>query len=493
MKDKRELIKNDGQVFTPDYLVKNILNFAGYSGEGILEKHIIDNSCGDGAFLTEILSRYCQVAKTSGYSDSQIKDHLEIYIHGIEIENNAYANLIPNLNEVAANYGITGVSWDMIHTDALLVTRYNGMMDYVVGNPPYVRVHNLNDSYQSVKAFSFTENGMTDLYLVFYELGLRMLNDSGKLCYITPSSWLSSLAGTNFRKYIRRNRNLVGLIDLGHYQPFKATAYTLIALFQKGIKTNTIAYYDYDGDKQARTFISNLSYEQLDIFGNFYLSSPDILEELKLIRSDNHPKYVSVKNGFATLADKVFIGDVPDTSITIPIIKASTGKWYKGLFPYYEDGTPIPELELFSDPLIKEYFNKNKENLQKGRKHFKEWMYYGRTQALKDVCKNKYAINTIIKDKNSIKFNPAPSGAGVYSGLYILTDVSEAILKDILVSDDFVKYISSLKNYKSGGYFSFNSKELEQYINYKLHQYADISYFLPSNQSGISEGALKLF
>lgn len=52
--------KTMGQIFTPQYLVSDILDEAGYTiTNNILEKHVIDNSCGDGAFLEEILRRYC--------------------------------------------------------------------------------------------------------------------------------------------------------------------------------------------------------------------------------------------------------------------------------------------------------------------------------------------------------------------------------------------------------------------------------------------------
>jgi adenine-specific DNA-methyltransferase len=43
--------KVKGRVYTPDYIVCNILDLCGYDGVDILEKHIIDNSCGDGAFF----------------------------------------------------------------------------------------------------------------------------------------------------------------------------------------------------------------------------------------------------------------------------------------------------------------------------------------------------------------------------------------------------------------------------------------------------------
>ena len=51
--------KENGRVYTPTYMVDNILNLSGYYGEQILNKHAIDNSCGDGAFLCRIINRYC--------------------------------------------------------------------------------------------------------------------------------------------------------------------------------------------------------------------------------------------------------------------------------------------------------------------------------------------------------------------------------------------------------------------------------------------------
>ena len=48
------------QVFTPSWMVNLMLDKLQYSGNGILQKHIIDNSCGKGAFLTEIVDRYCK-------------------------------------------------------------------------------------------------------------------------------------------------------------------------------------------------------------------------------------------------------------------------------------------------------------------------------------------------------------------------------------------------------------------------------------------------
>ena len=465
---KQSLVKNEGQVYTPDYLVKNILDFAGYKNDSILKKHVIDNSCGEGAFLIEVVSRYCTQSLANCIDKREIKSDLEEYVHGIEIEDTAFTNLKYKLDDAASQFGIKEVNWDIIHANALSVDKFNNKMDFVVGNPPYVRVHNLHDNYDMVKSFSFANGGMTDLFLVFYELGIRMLNDEGRLCYIAPSSWLSSLAGAQMRSYIMQKRNLKAVIDLGHYQPFNATSYTLIALFENGERHDSFSYYVYNGEKKKEKYVCKLKYEDSNILGNFYLAKPSKLSELREIKSTESNEYATVKNGFATLADKIFIGDVPDVKITIPVIKASTGKWSKCLFPYNSDGSPIRKDLLFKDKIVKNYFYKNRKDLQKGKSDNPDWMYYGRTQAIKDVFVDKYAINNIIRDKESIKINHVPAGSGVYSGLYILTKISEQELREILISDDFIDYIASLKNYKSGGYYTFNSRDLEQYLNYKI-------------------------
>ena len=66
--EKKEKIrsKNIGQVLTPQYLVEEMLDYAGYKNTAIIEKHIIDNSCGDGAFLQVAVKRYCEEALRAG-------------------------------------------------------------------------------------------------------------------------------------------------------------------------------------------------------------------------------------------------------------------------------------------------------------------------------------------------------------------------------------------------------------------------------------------
>ena len=469
-----------GQVFTPQYIVEEMLDYSEYYGPSVIEKHIIDNSCGDGAFLKVVVARYCEESIKSGRNKEQIKQDLEHYIHGIDTDSVAYQQCLENLSHVASGFGIEHVKWDLYNQSSLSMKKFNGKMDFVVGNPPYVRVHNLDASYDEVKQYKFANGGMTDLYLAFFELGFKMLGPNGKLCYITPSSWLSSVAATNMRMYILKEQNLVSLTDLEHFQAFEhATAYTIISLFAKNKKNRNFDFYTFNGNTHRREFVDSISLDDSYIDSVFYLSDKDRLKTLREIKTKKCLKFVSVKNGFATLADSVFIGDsIPQSVITIRVLKASTGRWYKCLFPYDKNGKLLQPEVVFSDPQVADHFEKHKEDILKGRKEYSTYYEFGRTQALLDVWKNKIAINTLLRTEQDLKIEEVKAGEGLYSGLYIVSELDIPIedIKGILVTKDFAKYISLLKKYKSGGYYTFNSKDVQQYINYYITYKSDKHY-----------------
>jgi adenine-specific DNA-methyltransferase len=294
------------------------------------------------------------------------------------------------------------------------------------------------------------------------------------MCLITPSSCLKSKAGTNFRKYILKNKNLTKIVDLGHFQPFNATTYTMITLFEVGKKTDCIEYYTYDKINKKPRKVEILKYSDIFIGGNIFVSKNESLSLLHQISNYNFNIFgqISVKNGFATLADSVFIDNFEFDKFTIKTLKASTGKWSKCVFPYNKFGQPIAISEIKEkNPLIYKHLIKNKDVLERRCLESKsQWYLFGRTQAIKDVYKNKIAVNTIIKDINSIRLELVPAGCGVYSGLYILSDYSIQEIEEVLKSNEFIEYLKLLKNYKSGGYFTLSSSELQKFLTYKLRK-----------------------
>lgn len=441
MKRKTEKTeKFAGRVFTPPHLVEFMLDLARYVPNGsILGKHVIDNSCGDGAFLESIVRRYVEAFKRHRGSQTGVERDLERFVHGIEVDETTFSNCIQRLDATAVSLGIGNVRWDIRNADALSEKAFDGRMDWVVGNPPYVRVHNLGASTLDVKRRVFSQGGMTDLFLSFYELGFKMLSPKGLLCYVTPSSWLNSLAGTNMRAYVRMKRTLAELVDLGHYQPFEATAYVAVALFENGTTHDAVRFGTY-GEEQCETFVDRVPLEEAWFEDSFRFAKRHRLQWLKSMLADSSPRRVVAKNGFATLADDVFIADAfPFDEFVIPVVKASTGQWRKAFFPYDANGKPLPRDLVFRNSAVAKWLEANKHLLLKGKPEdaYPDWHLFGRTQALLDVFSEKWAVNSCVKNPESVKIVRAPVGSGVYGGLYVLGDTSSEELRAALCGDEF--------------------------------------------------------
>ncbi|MDR0906418.1 MAG: SAM-dependent methyltransferase [Oscillospiraceae bacterium] len=459
--------KANGRYYTPQFLVQNILDLVDYSGNRILGKHAIDNSCGDGAFLVEMVRRYCAEALRANRSPKQIRRDLGRYIHGIEIDAAECDKCRANVSAVAAEFGVADIAWDINCADALTSHQYDGRMDFVLGNPPYVRVHNLLDNYDVIKQYRFAKSGMTDLYIVFYELGLSMLKDHGILGYITPSSLFNSVAGKTMREQLIAGRQIRKIVDLKHFQPFDATAYTAIMVLCKQGKRDCVEYYEYDEQLREPVKISDYKCDDFCFDGAFNFGEPKHLNALQKVHPNGTERLTfEVKNGFATLLDNFFIRDFDFDDYTIPIVKASTGHLTKCLFPYDNDGKLIPYETLAEVPAIKRHFEAHRQKLEaRSLDRGAAWYEFGRSQGLNDVGRNKYAVNALIRSAADIKLTPCAPGTGVYGGLYILTDVGLDELRS-LFNDNFTGYAEMLGKYKSGGYYTFSSKDLQRYLNY---------------------------
>lgn len=465
--------KTTGQVFTPDYMVKSMLDWCGYQDKGILFRHITDNSCGEGAFLIQVVRRYIETALAENYSLSSIKRQLQTYIHGIDLDTKAVEMCCKNLDAVAIEYDIKGVNWRIYCMNSLACKLYDKMMDYVVGNPPYVRLHHLNDvSYDLTKEYSFTVKGLADLYLAFFELSFRMLKKGGQLCYITPVSWLYSKAAQEFRKHILSHHNLLELVDLGHLQVFPGVStYTLVSRFVQEDHAERFIYSSFDPEKKEKKEVDRLTVEEIHIDNAFYLAERKVLDMIREIKGTAAKGKLTVKNGFATLSDRIFINeDIPDSPWTIQAVKASTGQRYRCFYPYDSEGKPVPYDKISAYPEISHYLEDNQERLLNRDSRQEEWWLYGRTQALDCVSHPKLAVNLLVRDENDVKIVFVPQGEGVYSGYYIKADNEKDLInvEDWLRSDNFIRYIRSLKKYKSGGYYTYSTKDLEQYLQHCL-------------------------
>ena len=130
--------KTLGQVFTPEWIVKEILDLVRFRGKNLLDKKIIDPSCGDGAFLKEIVSRIIDKCIELGYENKKILDLIQANVFGIEIDKLEYENCLINLNKIVnKKLSIDSkIEWNIINGDTLVsYKQFVNYFDFVVGNP----------------------------------------------------------------------------------------------------------------------------------------------------------------------------------------------------------------------------------------------------------------------------------------------------------------------------------------------------------------------
>ena len=77
--------------------------------------------------------------------------------------------------------------------------------DVVIGNPPYVRQEKIKHLKPTLKKHYTCYTGAADLYVYFYERGLRLLSANGIHTFICSNSWLDVNYGAPLQKYLLDN------------------------------------------------------------------------------------------------------------------------------------------------------------------------------------------------------------------------------------------------------------------------------------------------
>jgi type I restriction-modification system DNA methylase subunit len=113
--------------------------------------------------------------------------------------------------------------------------------DAVIGNPPYVRQERIKPVKPYLQAHYAVSSGTADLFLYFYELGIRSLKAECRLGYITSGTYMNSNSAKSFRAYIHDNTGLEWVANFGENQPFKGAemVYPTIAVLRAGKPKDT--------------------------------------------------------------------------------------------------------------------------------------------------------------------------------------------------------------------------------------------------------------
>jgi hypothetical protein len=121
-----------------------------------------------------------------------------------------------------------------------------GGFNAIVGNPPYIRIQTMQEwapleveFYKTL--YQSASSGNYDIYVVFVEKGLSLLNERGRLGFILPNKFLNAKYGQALRGLIAEGKHLSSIVHFGDQQVFDtATTYTCL-LFLNRTPTKTVS------------------------------------------------------------------------------------------------------------------------------------------------------------------------------------------------------------------------------------------------------------
>ncbi len=477
--------KKFGQIYTPDHIVAKILDDIGYEGENILGKTIVDPACGDGRFLLQVVERIMRLSPKD-----KLVENLS-FVHGWDIDPEAVRECAENLNELTQHLDIQ-VNWNIkIHnsieekSENNLFAKAKMTFDFVVGNPPYIRIQHLEEAQRKLiqQNYSFCKSGSTDIYIAFYELALELLSPTGICGFITPNTFFYTETAKPMRAFFAKHHFLKKITNYGDIQVFSnATTYSAIVIFDKNQQEN----FTFEKALTEKTFAER-QIKNATLSENVWQLS---LQENEIIEGKRLGEVVNIHVGITTLCDKAYMmtfvkkegdylilnsrlkGEVKlENGILKPIIKASTLKKEAQnikeyvLFPYH-NGLIINELDLKSTfPLAYAYLCEVREELDKrdaGKVNSVAWYAYGRSQGLQTSFGRKILFSPMNLRPNFILSENTE--ATFYSGYCIKYDGDMDLLLEQLNSERMQQYISVSSRDFRGGWKAYNKKILENFI-----------------------------
>lgn len=405
--------KTNGAFFTPSYIVDYIINHISPKDSD----KIADVSCGSGAFIIGAI-KYLKLKY-----NKPLNLILRENIYGADIlpYNVRRAKILIMLYALSINEIIKESDINILNIDSLKY-KWETSFDAIIGNPPYVKFQDLEDDTRNflLNNWETTKFGTYNLYFAFFELGLKLLSNKGKLGYITPNNYFTSLSGECLRSYFQHNRCIESIVDFNSTKVFDVQTYTAITFINKNqnefIKFDRISEQQTPQDFLKKVSFTNNSYDDLNI-KKWRLLCGSERDNISKIENIGTPigELFNICVGIATLKDEVyFIDPVTDDGdyfefvkngknfkiekdVTKPLVKISDMKTQDDIsknqrriiFPYEivsGKSVPIEELDMKNKyPMCYEYLNNVKDvlaNRGKGKHIYKPFYAYGRTQGL---------------------------------------------------------------------------------------------------------------
>ena len=203
---------------------------------------VVDPSCGSGAFLIEAFDQlFLEYARAQGYRTDLGEGNtlfdvqrtiLTKNLFGMDLNGEAVeiARLSCWIKTAAKGKELTALDANIQTGNSVVAepdpltawqARFpaafaDGGFDAVIGNPPYVRQEWISADKPYLKEHYKAFDGVADLYVYFYELGLNVLKPGGRLGFIATNKWMKAGYGEALRRLYGEAAWVESVVDLGH-------------------------------------------------------------------------------------------------------------------------------------------------------------------------------------------------------------------------------------------------------------------------------------
>lgn len=483
-----------GVVLTKPHVVNLILDLVGYRGTSILGKRLLEPSCGNGAFLVPAVERLLDVSKKTDVSLQGLKESIAAFDIEIKHVDETKARLLDILmeNSFSSKDAKTLVqSW--VHEGDFLLAEPNSKFDYIVGNPPYIRIEQIAVELQKEYRRRYSSLfDRADLYVGFIERSLDLLEESGRLSFICADRWVLNKYGAPLRKKITEKFSVNTYIDLHTASPFdsEVIAYPSIFSFEnsKTRQTHVFKLQSANEDEckvvgaivhgETKAF-KGVSYSRFETWfaGDepWTISSPEHLDLLRDLEARcapiEHNGKTKIKIGVASGCDSVYITDDKqgiEADRLLPLVMRAdiqngkikrSGKFIVNTF---EDDGSIVDLDSY--PGLKKYINKNLEPIKSRHVAKKNPNGWFRTidRVYPEQVKRKKLLIPDIAGSNEVTYD-----SGKYyphhNLYYVISDDWDLeVLGGLLSSKVALFFIWSYATKMRGGYLRFQAQYLRR-------------------------------
>ncbi len=388
----------------------------------------------------------------------------------------------------------------------------NGGFDAIFGNPPYVRIQALKEwaplEAELLKsAYTSASQGNYDLYVVFIERALSLLNPNGRFGFILPHKFFNAQYGEKTRELLSKGAHVSEVVNFGDQQVFStATTYTCLLFASRAANEQVqvsrvddlLAWQTSGTATSGEVPSSSLSSAEWNFaIGN----NAALFEKLNQMPVKLGDVTSRIFQGIKTSADKIYIVEEVERTVSKvkvysrqnekhywlepdllhPLIKGGDSKRYNMsrtkrliLFPYAKEGTNTSKLITnrvleTSFPLTWKYLEDNKaylEERENGKMRTENWYGFVYPKAL-DVMSLPKIFTPDIASRAAFSLDETGEAfftGGVSGGYGILveSELNVAYVLGLLNSRVLEWIIRQTSAKFRGGYFSFESRFIRQ-------------------------------